>query len=107
MLRIVFIALLATVGVAATPHSTQAASATARAAPQVVMYATENCGYCARARSYFESRGIAWQEYDIATDAAAAQRFKKLGGIGTPLIFIDDTRIAGFDLARIEQALAP
>jgi glutaredoxin len=108
MIKSVMLALCATLAVSLLPsNSTQAASSSAQSTPQVVMYATENCGYCARARSYFEQRGIAWQEYDIARDADAAQRFKALGGIGTPLIFVGETRIAGFDPVRIERALSP
>ena len=91
------------------PLSVAAAQAAGSIAPakahHVVMYATKTCGYCARARQYFSRRGIEWKEIDIESSEEAAAKFAALGGVGTPLIFIDDKRIAGFDPTEIEKAL--
>ena len=38
---------------------------------KVIMYATDWCGYCKKARRYFRKNGISFTEYDIEKDAAA------------------------------------
>ena len=82
------------------------ASAQSQSTPDIVMYATQTCGYCAKARAWFKSKNLAWEERDIETSAVANKEWKTLGGQGTPLIVIDGERIHGFDQARIEAALA-
>ena len=82
-----------------------AGSAAPAKAHHVVMYATKTCGYCALARQYFSQRGIEWKEIDIESSEKAAAQFAALGGVGTPLIFIDNKRIAGFDQKELEKAL--
>lgn len=75
--------------------------------PDIVMYATQTCGYCAKARAWFKSKNLAWQERDIEASADAKAEWKSLGGMGTPLIRINDTIIHGFDQAKLEAELAP
>lgn len=82
------------------------ASAQSQSTPDIVMYATQTCGYCAKARTWFKSKNLAWEERDIETSAVANKEWKTLGGQGTPLIVIDGERIHGFDQVRIEAALA-
>ena len=100
--------LLLSCAAAAAPAGAPAQSNATRAAaaPIVVMYATQTCGYCRKARQYFEQRGIAWREVDIESSEAARQEFKSRGGVGTPLIFVDDVRVAGYDPARLDALLA-
>lgn len=82
----------------------RAASATPQ--PDIVMYATKDCGYCKKARAYFTERHLAWREIDIDGSAAAQQEWQAKGGRGTPLIFIGNTRIDGYVQGRIDEALA-
>jgi len=72
--------------------------------PQVVMYATDWCGYCARARAYFEENGIAYTELDIDKSHAAHAQFKRLGGRGVPLILVGRERVNGFSELAFEFA---
>lgn len=74
-------------------------------APTVTMYATQWCPYCQKARLFFAKHRIHFTEYDIEHDNAAYQRYKALRGNGIPLIFIDETRINGFDEAKLSQTL--
>lgn len=75
-------------------------------APKIVMYATQTCGYCAKARAYFKTRGLRWEERDIETSAQAKQEWKTLGGLGTPLILVDEEKVNGFHQARLDTLLA-
>jgi glutaredoxin len=75
-------------------------------APRVVMYATATCPYCAKARAYFTQHGIRWEERDIEASTGAEAEWKAKGGVGTPLILIDDAAINGFDQPKLDGALS-
>ncbi|MGD2052866.1 MAG: glutaredoxin domain-containing protein [Gammaproteobacteria bacterium] len=74
--------------------------------PRVVMYATQRCGYCIKAREYFRDAGIAFTELDINSDAVAKRSFNALQAAGTPLIYVGYRRVEGFNKNRLEEALA-
>lgn len=80
-------------------------AATAATEPAVTLYMTPSCGYCARARQLLDSRGIQYTERDIEDPVVAAE-WRALGGQGVPLLIVGQTRVQGFDQARIEAALA-
>jgi glutaredoxin 3 len=72
-------------------------SATA-ASPRVVMYATQWCPYCQRARKLLAARGVAYEEIDIETGAdLRAQMVARSGRTSVPQIFIGDTHVGGSD----------
>lgn len=71
--------------------------------PAVVMYATNWCPYCRKARDYFKSEGIEYTEYDIENNPSAKQRYDSLGGKGVPLILVGEKQLAGFSVQRFEQ----
>ena len=72
---------------------------------QVTMYSTQSCGYCARARRYFDQQGVAYQDHDIERSQAARRAYQSLGGRGVPVIVIGDKVIHGFDEGQIRRAL--
>ena len=71
----------------------------------VVLYATRWCGYCAKARSYLQTAGVAFTEVDIEASAAGLAAYRALGGRGVPLLQIRGHTIHGFDTGAIRQAL--
>jgi glutaredoxin len=72
----------------------------------VEMFATKWCGYCKKAREFFEARGIPLIEYDIEADPVAAQRKQEiLASPGVPLVVINGKPIQGFAPQAYEQAL--
>jgi len=83
-----------------------AAAPLAAAGPTVELYVTSWCPYCAKAKAYFDGKGIAYTMYDIDKDSAANMRFKRYGGRGVPLVMINGTAIAGYSVAEFEKALA-
>ncbi|MBL0163822.1 MAG: hypothetical protein IPP82_09335 [Xanthomonadales bacterium] len=72
----------------------------------VVMYATKACPYCVKARDFFTSRKVAWDERDIESSPAARTEWISLGGVGTPLILINGKKINGYSESAIEVELA-
>ena len=71
------------------------------------MYSTSWCGYCRKAREYFQAHGIPLIEYDIEADVVAAERKRQIDTRpGVPLVVINGQLIHGYAPARYEQALA-
>ncbi len=71
----------------------------------IIMFTTESCPYCKKAKTYLASKGIQWCERDIEWSDEDAQLFKQLGGKGTPLTIIGDVVIGGFVEKRFDKAL--
>jgi glutaredoxin len=72
---------------------------------RLVMYATERCGYCKKARQYFVENGIDYVEYDIERDRLARRDYDALLGTGTPLLYNGYARMAGFNERQIKSRL--
>ena len=62
----------------------------------IVMFTTESCPYCKKAKTYLASQGVSWCERDIEWSDEDAQLYKELGGKGTPLTIIGSSVIGGF-----------
>ncbi len=71
----------------------------------IIMFTTEHCPYCKKAKKYLASQGAQWCERDIEWSDEDAQLFKQLGGKGTPLIVIGNHVIGGYVESRIKRAL--
>ena len=70
---------------------------------EVVMYATDWCGYCKKARRYFNENSIPYTEYDIEKDAEAKIRYDEMGGKGVPVILFGDRRMNGFSISQFRR----
>lgn len=70
---------------------------------KVVMYATQWCGYCKKARRYFQKKNIAYTEYDVEKNAQAYKAYLALKPSGYPLIFVDGQRMNGFSETGFER----
>lgn len=63
----------------------------------VVLYTHMGCPGGDAARRHFDEAGIAYLVYDVVTDKGAQAEFRRLGGIGTPLIVAAHGVMHGFD----------
>ena len=70
---------------------------------QVIMYSTESCGYCKKAKAYFNANKINFTERDINKSASAKRQWKKLNGTGVPLILIGERKMRGFSIEKFEN----
>ena len=62
------------------------------------MYTTAMCPYCVAAKNFLKSRGAAWTEIRVDTDAAQrAEMMEKSRRHTVPQIFINGTHVGGFD----------
>ncbi len=90
-----------------------ARTAAARASDDpVIIYGTSWCGWCRKAREYLAARGVAFVERDVEHDAEAARqvaRIRRRLGLrsqAVPVIDVHGTIIVGFDVKRLDRALA-
>ena len=73
---------------------------------KIEIYTLTWCPYCRKAKSFFESKGLSYQEYDIDNEDKKQEMQKRSGGQKTvPQIFINDKYIGGYDdLIAMESA---
>jgi len=81
---------------------------------EVVMFTTQGCGYCARARKFMKARNIPFTEHDLEADRGAAAKLATLGkkaGLssgdmqGVPILFIDGQAVLGWDESQVARLL--
>ena len=75
--------------------------------PKVEIYTTMFCGYCARAKSLLQRKGVAFTEIDLMEHPdRRAEMVERAGGRETvPQIFIDAEHIGGSDdLLALDRA---
>jgi glutaredoxin 3 len=67
-------------------------------APKVVMYVTDWCPYCARARGLLASKGVEAEEIDVDAVPGAREEMRARSGRDTvPQIFIGESHVGGSD----------
>ena len=73
---------------------------------KVELYTTPFCGYCARAKRLFDSKGVAYDEMDVMMDDKKRSEMRARARRSTvPQIFINGQHIGGSDeLAALEAA---
>ncbi|HEX4761004.1 MAG TPA: glutaredoxin domain-containing protein [Thermoleophilaceae bacterium] len=63
----------------------------------VVVYTTEPCGFCRQAKALLESRGVIYQEINLAKDPdGRADLVARTGQMTFPQILIADRPLGGF-----------
>lgn len=73
---------------------------------KVSIYSTPTCTYCNLAKDYFKEKGIAYEEYNVASDLDKRKEMvEKSGQMGVPVIDIEGKTIVGFDKGAIAEAL--
>ena len=87
-------------------------AAPARGQPNVILFSTQWCPACKKARAYFTQKRIPFREMDVQKDPRAAQlymevvkRFKLKAGL-VPVIIVNGRVFGGFSPQHIEAALA-
>jgi mycoredoxin len=71
----------------------------------VVLYATEWCGYCRKARDFFKENNIAYVEYDIEKSAEGKAQYDQLRGSGIPLVVIRGEVLRGYNPSAMKKLL--
>lgn len=73
---------------------------------KVVVYSSDGCPWCGRAKSYLRKNSIPFNEINVSRNSSAAQDiFRRSGQMGTPQIDINGHIIVGFDQPKIDRFL--
>ncbi len=74
--------------------------------PDIVLYTTELCPFCKRAKELLNQRGLGFREIDVAKNAGLRQEMIKVTGRrSVPQLVIDGNPIGGYQelLALAEE----
>lgn len=74
--------------------------------PKIIVYTTQICPYCIRAKALLRSKQVDFEEIDVSRDAGLQDEVSRLSGRRTvPQIFIDGASIGGYDeLRQLDEA---
>lgn len=73
----------------------------------VILYGTTWCGYCTKARRYFQANNIPFEDHDIESSSSAKSEYDALNGKGVPLILVGDNLMNGFSESHFSQLYNP
>jgi mycoredoxin len=71
----------------------------------IVLFTHTGCPGGESARRFLVERNLPYLEQDVAHDTAAQVEFKRLGGIGTPLLQIGTQVMHGFDPEELQRIM--
>lgn len=69
---------------------------------KVVIYSSDSCGYCHKAKQFLKDNGVDFTEKKVDLDQEAQKEMLKMKAQGVPVIVVDDEIIMGFDQTRLE-----
>ena len=73
----------------------------------ITVYSTPTCPYCHKAKDYLKEKGVDFEDVDVSQDQAKQKEMiDKSGQMGVPVLDINGTIIVGFDVGKMEEALA-
>ncbi|WP_263261700.1 glutaredoxin 3 [Pseudomonas sp. RIT-PI-S] len=74
--------------------------------PRIVVYSSDWCPYCSRAKALLAKKGVAFEEVRVdGQPLLRAEMAKKAGRTSVPQIWIDDYHVGGCDdLYALERA---
>lgn len=65
--------------------------------PKIIVYSTDPCSFCSRAKELLDKRGIAYEEINLAKDPAGREQLlAKTGMLSFPQIIVGDDVLGGF-----------
>jgi glutaredoxin 3 len=71
--------------------------------PEIIIYTTEPCRRCLRAKAIFESHGLSYVEVNLAKDPVGRRELAlRTGHMTFPQVVIDGDPLGGFE--ELEQA---
>ena len=75
-------------------------------ANRIVVYTSDGCPWCNKAKDYLKGLKIAFREVNVSRSQAEAERLvKRTGQMGTPQLDINGSYVVGFDKNKIDNLL--
>jgi len=73
---------------------------------KIKLYGVPGCPFCRRTREFLKSKGLAFEDIDVAADREKAKEMvEKSGQMSVPVIEIDGEMFIGFDRDEMEKKL--
>ena len=74
--------------------------------PKIIVYSTDPCSFCARAKELLQKRGISYEEINLAKDPAGREHLlARTGMLSFPQIIVGDDVLGGFrELVMADQS---
>ena len=76
-----------------------------RASKPVVLYSADWCGWCKRAKSYLDAKGVNYVVRDIDESRYLDELVSKTGQKGIPVLDVGGKIVTGFNAARYDQLI--
>ncbi|MCW2990118.1 MAG: glutaredoxin [Solirubrobacterales bacterium] len=75
-------------------------------ASRIVMYSTDHCSFCMRAKALLQARGLEYEELNLERDPDGRQELaRRTGMMSFPQILIDGELVGGFmELVAADRA---
>ncbi|MFH0800766.1 MAG: glutaredoxin domain-containing protein [bacterium] len=74
---------------------------------KLTVYSTPTCPYCIRAKEFLRENGVEFEDIDVSSDRAQAQKMIELSQQrGVPVLDFDGQIVVGFDKEKIKELLA-
>jgi glutaredoxin len=80
---------------------------------ELVVFSTDTCPYCARARTWLNAQDVRWRECHVEHDAACQEAYQAQGAPGVPLVRVGSAESGagvlwnlGFSPAWVASAMA-
>lgn len=72
---------------------------------KIVVYSQPNCGECKMVKTFLDHHNIEFEEKNIREDKEAYDTLVQSNFRSTPVTFINEKSIAGFDTESLEKEL--
>ena len=73
---------------------------------EIIVYSSNMCGACEMVKEFLRLRGWDFVERNVSVDLQCRKELLDLGYDATPVTVIGDSVVEGFDVDKIDAALA-
>jgi len=74
-------------------------------ADDIVIYTTDTCPYCVKARQWLTTQGLPWRDCNVEHDAQCRAEYEAKGAPGVPMLKVRDQWRLGFDPAWLVETI--
>jgi len=72
---------------------------------KVILYTQDGCGPCLQQKAWFLEKGVEFEERNITRKPEYVDVLLNAGARSTPVTFVDDEMVIGFDREKLSNLL--